>query len=713
MLTNAQPAQHPNEQRLTDVQALVVELIHRLLSVGINDVDEAITESLARLGQFNERDRAYVFVSVGPTTSNTHEWCAPGVDPMIDQLQDLPNSEFQGFTGPLSRNEVMLIADIRSIPEGSAEHQLLAAQGIRSLLMVPMIDDGRFFGMVGFDSVTRRGDFLPGEIYLLRAFADVVRAVLVRRTATQAMRKAQEDLARERAFLQGIVSTNASGFLVFDEDGIIIYANDAAEDILGVALDELLGQPYDSQNWRITDLQGRRFESAEHPFATVQGTGENIRNFRMALHCDDGLRYASINAAPISAANPAKRRVVYAVSDVTALVEAEQAREAALSSAHRANQAKSNFLANMSHEIRTPLNGILGISSLLGDSITDPAQRQMIQILQDSGNLLMSIINDLLDMTKIEADALELEHIPFALGTLARRIEEVHTLRASDEGLSFSVHLTDPLGLERMGDSHRLMQIIHNLVSNALKFTETGFVRVSIDATDPCQISLCVEDSGIGMTPEHQVHVLEPFTQADTSISRRFGGTGLGMSIVKRLIEMMEGEMNIDSAPGEGTRISISLPLAAVASEDATPPAPDTPVAKPDIPSLRVLAADDNRTNQMILGMMLGQLGAKVTMADDGLAALDLYRAGSFDLMLLDISMPKLDGVTLLSTLRAIEVSEGRRRVPALAFTANAMTHQVQSYLDAGFDGCLTKPLRLERLREALLEVTQAGSSAT
>lgn len=712
MLTNAQPSQHTNEQRLTDVQALVVELIHRLLSVGINEVDGAIAESLARLGQFNERDRAYVFVSGGETTSNTHEWCAPGVDPMIDQLQDLPNAEFQGFTGPLSRNEVMLIADIRSIPEGSSEHQLLAAQGIRSLLMVPMIDDGRFFGMVGFDSVTRRGDFLPGEIYLLRAFADVVRAVLVRRTATQAMRSAQEDLARERAFLQGIVSTNASGFLVFDEDGIIIYANDAAEDILGVTLDELLGQPYDSQNWRITDLQCRRFESAEHPFATVQATGENIRNFRMALHCDDGLRYASINAAPISAASPAKRRVVYAVSDVTALVEAEQAREAALSSAHRANEAKSNFLANMSHEIRTPLNGILGISSLLGDSITDPAQRQMIQILQDSGNLLMSIINDLLDMTKIEADALELERIPFALSTLARRIEEVHTLRASDQGLSFSVHLTDPLGLDRMGDSHRLMQIIHNLVSNALKFTETGFVHVSIEATDPCQISLRVEDSGIGMTPEHQVHVLEPFTQADTSISRRFGGTGLGMSIVKRLIEMMEGEMTIDSALGQGTRISISLPLAAVTSEDATPTAPDTPAEMSDIPSLRVLAADDNRTNQMILGMMLGQLGAKVTMADDGLAALDLYREGSFDLMLLDISMPKLDGVTLLSTLRAIEVSEGRRRVPALAFTANAMTHQVQSYLDAGFDGCLTKPLRLERLREALLEVTQAGPPA-
>ena len=690
------------EARLTEIQALVVQLMHHLLSAGLSDVDAAISDCLAQLGQYASRDRAYVFVSDGAFTSNTHEWCAPGIAPMIDQLQKLPHVDYGALLEPLRANEVMLIPDIRDFQPGSPEYDLLAAQQIRSLLMVPMLDDTGLFGLVGFDSVTARGDFLPGEIYLLRAFADVVRTVLMRRKAMTGMQSAQAELTQERAFLQGIVSTEAASFLVFDEDGIIIYANEASEQILGVPVAELLGQRFDSPLWRISDLDGKPFSTADHPYAKVRATGRIVRNFRISLHCDDGLRYASVNAAPIPAARKGEGHVVYAVSDVTALVEAEKDREAALDAARRANQAKSNFLANMSHEIRTPLNGILGIADILADSITDPGQKQMIAILRDSGTLLMSIINDLLDMTKIEADALELELIAFDLAGLARRVEEVHTLRASEKQLSFAVSLSDPLRKDRLGDPHRLMQILHNLISNALKFTETGFVRVSLSAPDAKQVILRIEDSGIGMTEDQATHVLEAFAQADSSISRRFGGTGLGMSIVSRLVEMMEGRMQIDSVPGRGSIVTITLPLATVSGPQVQPE-----IMRPEgtLPPLTVLAADDNRTNQMILGMMLGQLGARALLADDGIAALNLYRDRDFDLLLLDISMPRLDGVSLLREVRKMERATGRKRTPALAFTANAMTHQVQSYLDAGFDGCLTKPLKLDRLREAISEV--------
>ena len=698
--SNAKPV--TGETRLTEIQALVVQLIHRLLAVGQGDVDDAITDCLAQLGRFSSRDRAYVFVCEGAFTSNTHEWCAPGIAPMIDQLQNLPHSEYGALLDPLRANKVMLIPDIGDFLPGSPEHDLLAAQQIRSLLMVPMVDDSGLFGLVGFDSVTARGDFLPGEVYLLRAFADVVRMVLMRRTAMSGMQSAQAELTQERAFLQGIVSTEAASFLVFDENGIIIYANEASEQILGIPVADLLGQSFDSPDWRISDLDGKPFSTADHPYLKVRATGGLVRNFRMALQCEEGLRYASVNAAPIPAAHKGTGHVVYAVSDVTALVVAEKDREAALDAAHRANQAKSNFLANMSHEIRTPLNGILGIADILGDSITDPGERHMVDILRESGTLLMSIINDLLDMTKIEADALELEVIAFDLAGLARRIEEVHTLRASEKQLSFSVSLSDPLGLDRLGDPHRLMQILHNLISNALKFTEAGFVRVSLCAPDAEQVVLRVADSGIGMTKGEAAHVLEAFAQADSSISRRFGGTGLGMSIVRRLVEMMDGHMQIDSVRGRGSTITIILPLISV-SRPAAEPEPARPEAA--LPPLMVLAADDNRTNQMILGMMLGQLGARALMAGDGIAALNLYRDRDFDLLLLDISMPRLDGVSLLHEIRALERKTGRKRTPAVAFTANAMTHQVQSYLDAGFDGCVTKPLKLDRLRTAIGDV--------
>lgn len=693
---------HTAESRLTEIQALVVALIHRLLSVGVVDLDDAISDCLSQLGAFACRDRAYVFVSDGKNVSNTHEWVAPGIAPMIDQLQNLPLEEYSALLEPLNNNEVVLIPDISEYRPGSMEHDLLAAQEIRSLLIVPMLDDAGLFGLVGFDSVADRGDFASGEVYLLRAFADVVRAVLSRRTAMMEMRHAQDELAEQRAFLQGIVSTDASAFLVFDDKGFIIYANQASEGVLGVPVEALLGQPFDSPAWLISDLQGRPFASDDHPFAQVRKTGEIVRNHRIALYCEDGVRYASINAAPIRSAKADTCQVVYAVSDVTPLVEAEKDREAALEAAHRANQAKSNFLANMSHEIRTPLNGILGIADILADSIQDPSQKQMISILRDSGALLMNIINDLLDMTKIEADALELELIPFDLEGLARRIEEVHTLRASEKQLSFSVKLEDACGQDRLGDPHRIMQILHNLISNALKFTESGFVHVTISAPDAQRIVLRIDDSGIGMTTEQATDVLEAFAQADSSISRRFGGTGLGMSIVRRLVDLMGGTLNVASELGKGTSVTATLPLRAVAS---APVAAIEPVCDTPIPRLSVLAADDNRTNQMILSVMLGQLGAQVTMTDDGLEALSLLREQEFDLFIFDISMPGLDGISLLNEVRLLEQRNGRPRTPALAFTANAMTHQVEAYLAAGFDGCLTKPLRISSLRDVIATV--------
>lgn len=694
-------ARHPgNEARLTEIQALVVEVINRLLASTGDDVDHAIDDALGRIGSYTGRDRAYVFLIEGAFARNSHEWCAEGIDPMIEMLQALPVAELEGLRVPLSAGQVIHAPDIEDFEPGSAEYELLQSQGIRSVLMVPMLDKGELFGLVGFDSVDRPGAFLPGEIYLLRSFADVVMSVLLRR-------RAEEELARERAFLQGIVSTNAAGFVVLSKEGRIIYANDAAETVLGVTRDFMMGEMYNSPKWRLTDLDGQPIRNEDEPFVVVQDTGRMVQNHRVALHCDSGLRYASINAAPITSAQGVDASVVYAVTDVTAMVKAEQAREAALDNARRANVAKSNFLAKMSHEIRTPLNGILGISDILSETATDKSTLQMIDVLRNSGTLLMGIINDLLDMTKIEADALELELVSFDLEELGRRTEEVHTLRAADKGLSLSVKIDDPVGLPRRGDPQRLAQILHNLISNALKFTSEGHVNVWISAKDNRIVRLRVEDSGIGMTPEQMQRIFDPFTQADSSISRRFGGTGLGMSIVKRLVELMQGDIVVDSAIGKGTCVTIELPLPAeprikmpVQTPDATP--------QPDsrrLPRLSILVADDNRTNQMILGVMLGKLGAAVTTADNGLSALEMFRKDTFDLLVLDISMPEMDGVTLLNAIRSEEDALERARTPAFAFTANAMTHQVESYLAAGFDDCLTKPLKRPDLEAALLRV--------
>lgn len=695
-----------NEQRLTEIQALVVTLINRMLSAPVEEVDSAVQEGLARLGAFTGRDRVYVFVIEGEQGSNTHEWCSSATEPMIDHLQNLPTEAFEWMLAPIRAGDSFHLPDIADLPPESEQYDFLSQQGIRSLLVVPMIDEDSLVGLVGFDSVNNTGNFLPGEIYLLRSFSDVVRSVLMRRKTMIEMRRVQDDLARERAFLNGIVSTNAAGFVVFSESGDIVYANEESERVLGVTIAEMEGQPYNSPNWRITDVGGKPVPNEMEPFIIVKRTGQLVENHRIALHCPDQVRYASINAAPIARDGVEAASVVYSVTDVTDLVRAEQARETALSDAQRANDAKSNFLAKMSHEIRTPLNGILGISDILEEMIRDPAQVRMLDILRESGGLLMGIINDLLDMSKIEADALELESMPFSLAELARRTEEVHTLRASEKRLSFAVTIDDPLGRERLGDPQRLTQIMHNLISNAVKFTDRGFVNVSITAPDENAVKISVEDSGIGMTEAQHARLFDAFVQADSTISRRFGGTGLGMSIVRNLVELMNGTIETESAPNVGTKITILLPMPLAPQREQASDAS----AKPDkpgeftLPELSILAADDNRTNQMILSIMLGQLGARVTLANDGLDALEKARNERFDLMILDISMPGMDGLTLLNTVRAEEAAAAQPLTPAFAFTANAMSYQVESYLDAGFDACLTKPLKLERLHETLIK---------
>ena len=693
-----------NEQRLTEIQALVVRLINRLLSVPLEGVDDAVQDGLAQIGAYSGRDRAYVFMAEGDLGSNTHEWCSDQTEPMIDQLQNLPIEAFEWMLAPIRSGVPFHLPDINDLEPDSDEHAFLSQQGIRSLLIVPMFDEHRLVGLVGFDSVNNAGKFLPGEIYLLRSFTDVVRSVLMRRKAMYEIRHAQEELARERAFLQGIVSTNAAGFVVFSDSGHIVFANDEAERVLGVTVEQMVGERYNSPNWRITDIDGRPVPDDEEPFVIVQRTGQMVQNHRIALHCPDEIRYASVNAAPIVGDGVEAASVVCSVTDVTSLVHAEQARETALQDAHRANAAKSNFLAKMSHEIRTPLNGILGISDLLEEMIKDPAQIRMLNILRDSGDLLMGIINDLLDMSKIEADALELESTAFSLADLARRIEEVHTMRASEKHLSFAVTVDDPLGKDRLGDPQRVAQILHNMISNAVKFTERGYVRVAISALDEQSINITVEDTGIGMTEVQHARLFDPFAQADNTISRRFGGTGLGMSIVRNLVDLMNGTIETKSAPDAGTTISVHLPIPLAPVSVVTGPSVSEPVddLRRRLSGLSILAADDNRTNQMILSIMLGQLGARVTLANDGLDALEKTRNERFDLMILDISMPGMDGVTLLKTIRGEERCAGRPATPAVAYTANAMSDQVESYVQAGFNACLTKPLKLDRLRMTL-----------
>ncbi|SES69168.1 PAS domain S-box protein [Oceanicella actignis] len=421
---------------------------------------------------------------------------------------------------------------------------------------------------------------------------------------------------------------------------------------------------------------------------------EPFRNFvYMAPHRPGGeRRWIRIGGTPVFDENGAFKGYRGLGSDVTEIVEAAERAE-------EANRAKSLFLATMSHEIRTPLNGVLGMAELLEERIEDPEGLRMIGAIRQSGETLLNILNDLLDMSKIEAGKLTLEAAPFAPAEAARRVADVHAFKAAEKGLTLRSRIDSLAEAPRLGDQHRVQQILHNLLSNAVKFTESGEIELQLRVNRRDEVVIDVRDDGIGMTRAQQKKLFEDFAQADSTISRRFGGTGLGMAIVRRLVEMMQGRIHVRSAPGKGTRVTVALPL----PRAETPPAAGEAEAEaPPIRNMRVLAADDTPSNRMIMEAMLRGMGVEAVLVENGLQAVEAARRERFDALLLDISMPEMDGMEALDRIRRDEAERGLPPTPAAAITANAMTHQVAEYLERGFDRHVPKPFRREDLQAAL-----------
>jgi signal transduction histidine kinase/AmiR/NasT family two-component response regulator len=380
-----------------------------------------------------------------------------------------------------------------------------------------------------------------------------------------------------------------------------------------------------------------------------------------------------------------------------------QALVVARDDAEAANVQKSQFLANVSHEIRTPLNGVLAMAQVMAIGDLTDQQRERVDVIRGSGEALLTILNDILDVSKIEAGKLELEIVEFDFDSLVRAAMGGFEAVAQSKGVELALEMEPAATGPRLGDSARFRQILSNLVSNAVKFTERGSVRVRIEGVGPDGadgLRLAVSDTGIGIPEEKLPLLFQKFTQLDASTTRRFGGTGLGLSICQELTAKMDGAIWAESRPGEGTTFYVELPLPrAIAADNASD---DQALPEDQGRPLRILAAEDNPTNQVVLSTILDIFGAEVQIVENGRLVVEAWANGEHDVILMDIQMPEMDGITATREIRKAEADSGRIRTPIIALSANAMAHQVKEYMEAGMDGHVSKPIELGKLHTAL-----------
>ncbi len=709
---------------------LVAEVSARFVQVtDSRSFDEAVDGTLAALGKLFGVDRSYLFRFSDDlsTMDNTHEWCSPGVTGQKARIRQFTADSLPWWTAHMLELRPMLIPAVAALPaEAAAEKVEFQAQGIQSLICLPITDQSRkLIGFMGFDAVRAPHIWPEEQVGMLQVLAEVIGSAVLRMEAFRAVAESEDRhrIAFEQS--QDAVMTLAPPSWEFTSGNpatVRMFGADDAEELVAlgpwdvspeyqpdghlssdkskVMIEAAMRDGSHYFEWTHMRLDGTEFPTTVL-LSRMQASEETylqavVRDITEQKHTEDALRDA----------NEKLQHTVDALESANrALEEFSEATEAA-------NRAKSEFLANMSHEIRTPMTAILGFADVLcgepGLDRAPPERIEAIETIRRNGNYLLKLINDILDLSKIEAGKLEVERTACSPVQVLEEVLALMRVRGDAKNIPLKLEYAGAIPEVIRCDPLRLKQILINLVGNAVKFTETGSVRMVArllrPPAKPALLQVEVIDTGIGLTEEQASRLFQPFSQADASTTRKFGGTGLGLTISKRLAEMLGGGITLHSEPGKGSTFSVTVKTGDLEgvrlldgpTEAAAPATPAPPVGNAAPPVRldgRILLAEDGPDNQRLIAFVLKKAGAEVTVAENGQIAHDealaaRARGEPFDLILMDMQMPVMDGYTATAKLRAAGYTG-----PIVALTAHAMAGDDTKCLAAGCDGYLTKPI--------------------
>ena len=578
-----------------------------------------------------------------------------------------------------------------------------ASRGIEDIYELTYIrkDGTRFPAVV---SVTALRDALGAIIgYLLIGTDNTARKLV-----EEEQKRSDQRLRDQQFYTRSLIESNIDALITTDPAGIITDVNKQTEALTGSTRDELIGAPFKDC---FTDP-----ERAEAGIKRVLGE-KSVTDYELTVRTREGKRVVvSYNATTFYDRSRTLQGVFASARDVTERKRVEAELQQAKAAAESASRTKSDFLASMSHEIRTPMNAIMGIADLLAKTTLTPEQDKYVQIFRRSGDNLLNLINDILDLSKVEASQLDLEQTGFSLSDHLEKALEMVGLKAQEKGLALVCEIAPDVANDLVGDPTRLRQVLLNLLGNAIKFTESGQVSLKVerdpDGAVPTALRFSVSDTGIGIAGDKLASIFERFTQADSSTTRRFGGSGLGLTISKRLVELMGGRIWVSSDLGRGSTFAFAVPFEVWAA--ANRPVPALVGAGPEapLPPLRILLAEDSPDNCTIVLAYLEDTPYRVDVAETGLLACEMFKIGRYDLVLMDRQMPVMDGLTATRTVRAWEKLHDRPPTPIIALTASALKGDRETCLAAGCTAYLTKPIKQDVLLQAIKDYSAVGPPA-